>query len=140
MVDETQIQGLIKAAQAGNQEAFGGIYDQLAKPIYNFLFSKLRHREVAEDLTHTVFLKAWQSLNSYQPRPGAKFSTWLYQIANYTLIDHWRTRKPVVELEVIENLSQFALDPKLYEQYDYLWAAIGELPVNYQTVLDFRFK
>jgi RNA polymerase sigma factor (sigma-70 family) len=45
-----------------------------------------------------------------------------------------------VELEAVENLSQFALDPKLYENYDYLWTAIAQLPLSYQTILDLRFK
>ncbi len=140
MADEIRIQALIKEAQEGQKDAFGQIYDVFAKPIYNFLFGKIRHPQVAEDLLHTVFLKAWQNLTSYQPRASAKFSTWLYQIANYTLIDYWRTKKPTVELEAVENLSQFAQDPKLYEDYEYLWMAISQLPLTYQTVLDLRFK
>lgn len=137
---EADIQKLVKQAQQQDAEAFGRIYDQFARPLYNFLFSKLGHKEVTEDLVHTVFLKAWQNLGSYHPRQSAKFSTWLYQIANYTLIDHWRTRKPSVELTAVENLSQFAEDPKFYEEYEYLWIALSELPLPYQTVLDLRFK
>jgi RNA polymerase sigma-70 factor (ECF subfamily) len=87
-----------------------------------------------------VFLKAWTNLRSYQPRSNAKFSTWLYQIANFTLIDYWRVRKPTTDLQDVENLSQFALDPKLYENYQYLWNAISELPMSYQVVLDLKFR
>ena len=140
MLQEHEIQTLVQRAQAQDQGAFGEIYDLFAKPLYNFLFGKVRHQQTAEDLLHTVFLKAWQNIQSYQPRSTAKFSTWLYQIANYTVIDFWRTRKPSVDLETVENLSQFAQDPELYEKYDYLWAAVAELPLNYQTVLDLRFK
>ena len=140
MIDEHEIQNLVSQAQQKDGAAFARIYDLLAQSIYNFLLSKLRHKETAEDLMHTVFLKAWQGLSSYQARPNAKFSTWLYQIANYTLIDYWRTKKTTVELEVVENLSQFAEDPKLYEEYEYLWKAIAQLPLTYQTVLDLRFK
>jgi RNA polymerase sigma-70 factor, ECF subfamily len=140
MLQESDVQNLVKSAQGGQQEAFGAIYDLYAKQIYNFLFGKLRHREVCEDLVHTVFLKAWTNLKSYQPRSTAKFSTWLFQIANFTLIDYWRTKKATVELVEVENLAQFAVDPKLYEEYEYLWKAISQLPINYQTVLDLRFK
>src|SRR5690348_4817217 len=134
MIHEDEVQQLVREAQSQNSDAFGRIYDALAKPLYNFIFSKIRHREVAEDLLQTVFVKAWQNLGSYRPKPEAKFSTWLYQIANYTLIDYWRTKKPTIELDLVENLSQFALNPKLYEEYDYLWAAIAQLPLSYQTV------
>lgn len=140
MMQESVIQDLVKKAQDGSSEAFGHIYDTYAKQVHNFLFSKVRHTQVCEDLVHTVFLKAWTNLKSYQPRSSAKFSTWLFQIANYTLIDYWRTKKPTVELEEVENLAAFALDPKLYEEYAYLWEAIKQLPINYQTVLDLRFK
>ncbi|MEO8065481.1 MAG: RNA polymerase sigma factor [Candidatus Doudnabacteria bacterium] len=140
MIQEKDIQNLVSQAQEGDSEAFGRIYDIFSKQIYNFLFGKLRHRQTAEDLTHTVFLKAWTNLRSYKPRSSAKFSTWLYQIANFTLIDHWRTRKTTAELSDIENLARFAEDPKLYEEYEYLWIAISELPLEYQTVLDLRFK
>ena len=140
MQNENEIQNLVNLAKAGDKDAFGAIYEAYARQIYNFLFNKLRHKEVCEDLVHTVFLKAWTNLNSYQTRPSAKFSTWLFQIANYTLIDHWRTKKQSVELTEVENLSQFASSPELYEKYDYLWSAVAHLPLPYQTVLDLRFR
>ena len=140
MAEESEVQSLVREAQKQNQDAFGQIYDLFAKSLYNFIFTKVRHQQTAEDLLHTVFLKVWQNLGSYKPRRSAKFSTWLYQIANFTVIDYWRTKKPTVDLDVVENLSQFAQDPKLYEEYDYLWAAITKLPLNYQTILDLRFK
>jgi len=140
MLEEREVQNLILQAQNGNSEAFGQIYDLYARQIHNFLLGKVGHKQVCEDLVHTVFLKAWTNLKSYQPRTSAKFSTWLFQIANYTLIDYWRTRKTTTELQDVENLMQFAVDPKLYEEYAYLWKALASLPLNYQTVLEFRFK
>ncbi len=139
-MQESDVQNLVSSAQKGNSEAFGQIYDLYAKQIHNFLFSKIQHKQACEDLVHTVFLKAWTNLKSYQPRSNAKFSTWLFQIANYTLIDHWRTRKSTTELVEIENLAAFASDPNFYEEYSYLWKAISELSINYQTVLDLRFR
>jgi len=139
-MQENDIQKLVLAAQNGDSGAFGQIYDLFSRQIFNFLFSKVRHRQTCEDLVHTVFLKAWTNLQTYRPRTNAKFSTWLYQIANYTLIDHWRTKKPTVELTEVENLLAFSSQPKLYEEYRYLWQAIGSLPLAYQTVLDLRFK
>ncbi len=140
MQQESDVQNLVSQAQSGDSEAFGRIYDLYARQVHNFLFGKVRHTQTCEDLVHTVFLKAWTNLKSYQPRSNVKFSTWLFQIANYTLIDHWRTKKPTSELIEVENLAAFASDPKLYEEYEYLWKAIIELPPNYQTVLDLRFK
>jgi RNA polymerase sigma-70 factor (ECF subfamily) len=140
MLQEQEIQELVGQAKRGHSESFGRIYDSLSKPLYNFLFARLRQKETAEDLLQTVFLKVWNNLDTYKPTKRAKFSTWVFQIANYTLIDFWRTRKETVDITAVENLSEFALDPKLYEKYDYLWAALKHLPDEYQTVLELRFR
>lgn len=140
MLEEKDIQNLVKLAQEGESQAFGRLYDEFSQRLYNFLYAKLKHRETAEDMLHTVFLKAWNNLRSYRPRKSAKFSTWLFQIANYTLIDHWRTRKETVEIDKVENLSELSLNDRPYEQYDYLTKAISELPRDHQTVLELRFR
>ncbi|MBI4363672.1 MAG: sigma-70 family RNA polymerase sigma factor [Candidatus Doudnabacteria bacterium] len=140
MLQEREIQNLIKQAQDGDKQAFGQIYEIYAQQIYNFLFSRLRHKETSEDLLHTIFLKAWTNLTRYQPQRTAKFSTWLFQIANFTLIDHWRVRKQTVELDKVENLASLAENPQLYEDYEFLWIAISQLSLEHQTVLDLRFK
>ena len=140
MLPEADIQNLIIRAQDGDREAFGQIYDLFAARLFNFLVGKVKHKEICEDLVQTVFLKAWTNLGSYKPRSSAKFSTWLYQIANFTLIDYWRTRKTTVDLDEVENLSQMATDQKLYEDYGFLWSALSRLSLPYQTVLDLRFR
>lgn len=139
MLNESQVQQLVKDAVKGDGDAFGKLYDEYSQKVFNFILGRTRHKSTAEDLLHTVFLKAWNSLPKYRPTSRAKFSTWLYQIANYTIIDHWRTRKETVELDKLENLSVFAFEPKLYENYNYLWQALEELPEDYRKVLELRF-
>lgn len=139
-IDETQVQNLVYEAIRGNNDAFGQLYDQYAPRVFNFILSRVRHKDTAEDLLHTVFLKAWNSLPKYKPNKRAKFSTWLFQIANFTVIDHWRTRKETVGLDNLENLVVFAENQKLYEDYQYLWKAMDQLQDDYQTVLYFRFS
>ena len=140
MVSEQEIQQLVSKAKQADESSFGQLYDIFSQQVFNFLLGKLAHKQTAEDLVQTVFLKTWTNLNKYQQRPSAKFSTWLFQIANFTLIDYWRAKKPTVEINEIENLSQFAVNQPLYEEYDYLWKAMLTLPLTYQTVLDLRFK
>ena len=140
MTDEKKIQDLVALAQTGDKSAFGEIYEIYSSQIYNFLYARLRHRETSEDLLHTIFLKAWTNLVRYKPQRTAKFSTWLFQIANYTLIDHWRVRKQTVELDKVENLASLAEEPKAYEDYEFLWIGISELSLEHQAVLDLRFK
>lgn len=138
-MNEEQVQKLVQEAVKGNSESFGRIYDLYAPQLFNFVLSRVRNKQLAEDILQTVFLKAWNSLSKYQPNPKAKFSTWLFQIANFTIIDHWRTKKEVVEIDKLENLVEFSSDPKLYENYDFLWKALDELPADYATIIHLRF-
>jgi RNA polymerase sigma-70 factor (ECF subfamily) len=139
MQEESKIQKLVMEAAKGSGESFGQLYDLFAPRIFNFIVGRVRHKGTAEDLLHTVFLKAWNSIPRYRPKKSAKFSTWLFQIANYTIIDYWRTKKDFYEIDKFENLASLATDPVLYEHYGYLWKAVGELPDDYRTVINLRF-
>ena len=48
----------------------------------------VRDRELAEDLSQEVFLKAYRALASYDAE--RKFSSWLFKIAHNATIDHLR--------------------------------------------------
>ncbi|MBX4187960.1 MAG: RNA polymerase sigma factor [Candidatus Doudnabacteria bacterium] len=139
MIDEIGVQRLVKESVLGDRESFGKIYDIFSDKIFNFILYRVRNKQTAEDILQTVFLKAWNNLPKYSPTNRAKFSTWLFQIANFTVIDYWRTKKDTIEIDKLENLSQFAVEPKLYENYKFLWGALEQLPSDYQLVLRLRF-
>jgi RNA polymerase sigma-70 factor, ECF subfamily len=93
---------IIEQCQNGNLEHFTELYDTYAKKIYNYLFYRTFHKETAEDLTTTVFIKALEKIESYSPNKGA-FSSWLYQIAKNTLTDYFRTNKTTEDIEYASN-------------------------------------
>ena len=53
--------------------------------------------ELSKDLAQDTFVKAWLNIGSF--RAMAKFSTWLYRIANNTFYDYTRARKPAAEID-----------------------------------------
>ncbi len=140
MAEESEIQILIKSAREGQEQAFGEIYELFSDRVFNFLIHKVKHRETAEDLLHNVFLKAWKSLPNYEPRSTAKFSTWLFSIAQHTVIDHWRVNREVVDLDKVENLAQLAVEAVGFEDYTFLTRALDQLPEDYRSVINLRFK
>lgn len=97
-MDATKAAALVKDFQGGNKEAFGILYDEFIKPIYNFIYYKTHHRETAEDLTSQTFIKAYRAARSFDESKGT-FSAWLYQIARHTVIDHYRQTKPALNIE-----------------------------------------
>lgn len=101
----TQELPIIQACQNGNFDRFAEIYDIYIKKIYNFIYYRTGHKQTAEDITSTVFLKAMQKINSFDSTQG-KFSSWLYRIARNSVIDHYRTKKDVANIDDIWDLGQ----------------------------------
>lgn len=61
------------------------------------------NKEEAEDLSQEVFLRVYRGRKKYHPR--AKFSTWLFTIANNLALNALRSRqrRPLVALEVRDS-------------------------------------
>ena len=111
--------------------------------IYRFVLFKVGHREEAEDLTHQVFLKAWENIEKYELR-GHPFSSWLYRIARNSVIDHHRKATPRLSIDDIapdllmeESTQSREVEVKM--EWDELLVAIGELQDVEQDVLIMRF-
>ncbi len=137
-LSENEIQNLIKDAQQGNQSSFTQIYNLYFERVYKFVFFRTKIKEEAEDLTSHTFLKVWQNIKRYKFRKTAKFSTWLFQIARFTLIDYYRQKKSNVPLESVENTlgENFSeLDTEINEVKRYL----NQLPPEWQNALELRY-
>jgi len=87
------------ARQAANLDlsAFADLYRLYSPQVSRYVASRVTGVQEAEDLTNTVFEKAFAAIGRYEPSP-AQFSTWLYTIAQNTIIDHYRKRRlPLVD-------------------------------------------
>src|SRR5271168_2768290 len=92
---------IVEKAVKGDSSAFGQLYDHYQPMIYRFVVVKVGRREEAEDITHQVFLSAWQGIKGYEHR-GHPFSSWLYQIARNQVIDFYRSRRSDASIDVVD--------------------------------------
>jgi RNA polymerase sigma-70 factor (ECF subfamily) len=134
---------LIRDAIRGLSSAFGSLYGHYQPQIYRFVFLKVGRREEAEDITHQVFLSAWTNVASYKDR-GHPFSSWLYQIARNKVIDHYRTNKVDLPLEIFEEVLVSSDDSPLEDfetksTTEEVQRAIARLKPEYQEVIILRF-
>ncbi len=95
---------VVKKAVDGDDRAFTKLYNAYVDGIFRFILMRTSDRVTAEDLTSEVFKDAWLHLDDYQHR-GHPFSSWLFQIARNTVIDHYRTRKEKAPLEAAADES-----------------------------------
>lgn len=71
---------LMLRAKSGDQEAFNQLVMNYQDRLIGVFGHVLGGRDAAEDLTQEVFLRVYRARNGY--KPTAKFSTWLFRIAN----------------------------------------------------------
>jgi RNA polymerase sigma-70 factor, ECF subfamily len=94
---------LVKKFRRGDTQAFGVLYDQYVKRIYNFIFYKTFSKETAEDLTSQTFYKALKNITSFDE--ARAFSSWLYTIAYNSVIDHYRRSRNTVDIDDVWDLT-----------------------------------
>ncbi|MEE8155674.1 MAG: sigma-70 family RNA polymerase sigma factor [Phycisphaerales bacterium] len=66
-------------AQGRSLPAFAELVTRYERRLFNFLLRRVPCASDAEDIVQEAFLRAWQSIDRYDPT--WEFSTWLYTIA-----------------------------------------------------------
>lgn len=139
------VQELAVHAQSGCAVAFAELHDRLHPRLIRFLDKRLFSTSVlAEDVAAEALTKAWQAIDSYDPK--YQFLTWVYSIATRKATDHLRaakrkrlgplppdvpshTRTPAATLEDAEaigtiwSVAQHRLSD---DQYAAVWLRFGE--------------
>jgi len=136
---ETEI---IARAQGGSEDAFGELYQRHLQAIDRYIHRRVGEYTDAEDLTQTVFIKAWQALADY--RPGkSPFRAWLYRIARNTVIDYYRARRDFVGLDELATMAADDAPPErtllVAEEQSVVHAAIAKLRPAHRAVIVRRF-
>lgn len=87
----------IQRARAGDVDAFGHLVRLYQTPVYNLAYRMLGDRMEAEDAAQETFLRAFKSLDRYDP--DRSFRTWLLSIAAHHCVDRLRRRRPTLPLD-----------------------------------------
>jgi RNA polymerase sigma-70 factor (ECF subfamily) len=81
---------LMIQVRSGVPGAFETLVERYQDRLAGILFHLVANRDEAEDLCQEVFLRIYKARKGYRPR--AKFSTWLFTIANNVALNHLRNR------------------------------------------------
>jgi len=120
---DRRIRRLVHRSTKGDARAFGRLYDEHVDRIYAFTRSRIANNHDAEDVTETVFLKAWGAIGCYDER-GLPFSAWLFRIARNAVVD-WHRRQGRVPTPV-EDCSPDTMDIGLDVEAVVISTADGE--------------
>ncbi|MFH0874154.1 MAG: RNA polymerase sigma factor [Candidatus Komeilibacteria bacterium] len=121
---------------AGDTDAFGFFYDQYAAKIYTYVLFRTSDKEIAQDITHDVFLRAWQYI--IDKKTIRNFRALLYQIARNKIVDFYRAKEqtPTLLDETVATVVP-AQSGSGYD-LDILRQRIALLKDEYQEVITLR--
>ncbi|MBI4534977.1 MAG: sigma-70 family RNA polymerase sigma factor [Ignavibacteriae bacterium] len=140
----------IHEALKGDDAAYKKLMKKYHDAIFNFIYRMVRDKHQVEDLTQEAFIKAFNSLKSFNEEYA--FSTWLYKIATNNCIDYIRKRKLQTysidkPIESKDSDYAFELPDDSYEadkdiisdqRSKLLVEAIAKLPEKYKRVIRLR--
>jgi RNA polymerase sigma-70 factor (ECF subfamily) len=89
-----------------------GLMDRYRQKVMHLAVSIVRSEALAEDLSQTIFVKAWQALPKFDGR--AALSTWLYTIARNTCLTAIARERRLVPLEDFAEAADDDGDPMVF--------------------------
>ena len=141
---------LIEKYLNGDEKSFEILIKKYLTRIYNFVLSIVLDKDIANDITQDVFVKAWKNIKKFNK--DKSFKTWIYTIARNTSIDFLRKKKNInfSDLEsddsqdVLEKIPSEELLPdeilEIKDLSNVLQNAINSLSEKYKTVLLLHYK
>ena len=84
---------LIELYMEGNFKALDGIIYRYSQPIFRFVFHTINNTEETNDIVQETFIKVWKNIRKFDQKKS--FRTWLFTIAQRTMIDFLRKRRNV---------------------------------------------
>ena len=110
---------LISQVLAGDTRAYAVLLGRYQHMVFTLAVRMLGDRELAEETTQDVFVKAYSSLVGF--RGDSKFSTWLYRIAYHRILDECDRQK-----RKLDQRTEFAQDRELAEAGNPTWDRLLE--------------
>jgi len=136
---------LIRSVLSGNTRLYAALLNRYQHMVFTLAMRMLSHRELAEETTQDIFVKAYRSLGSF--RGDSKFSTWLYRIAYRSILDvrARENRKPdrakrCSESEVCRQGSESTWESLMVaERRRHIIRALDKLPPRDKSVLSLYY-
>lgn len=140
---------LIQQYLKGDNESFEILLTKYKQRIYSFIYSKIKDRDIADDVFQDTFIKVIQTLKKGAYNEEGRFVSWVMRIAHNLIIDHFRRqqRMPMYDTydheqdvfyrlsEPSKNIEDMIIDSQIKSD---ITALMHELPENQYEVLKMR--
>jgi RNA polymerase sigma-70 factor, ECF subfamily len=128
---------VLKNALNGDIVAFQNLFIAFQNQLKSYLYRLVTDRNVAEDLAHDTFVKAFDKLATFKGNSSLK--TWVFQIATHLAYDHLRRYKRWSP-DAQDKAKALALgDKTVYDAINQVSYASGEGAYDMREHIDFCF-
>jgi len=101
---------LVKNYIAGDENSLAILIERHQKKIYNFIYSKISDRDIADDIFQDTFIKVIKNLKSKTSyNEEGKFLSWVMRIAHNLVVDYFRDNKKMPMLRSNDEYSVFSV-------------------------------
>ena len=142
-------QELVKEYLNGDNASFEIILTRHKSRIFAFIMSKIKNRDLSEDIFQDTFIKVINSLQKGKYNEEGKFLPWMMRIAHNLVIDHFRKEakmrkvRPTSEFDIFDvlddgykNQEELMMQTQVHTDLKVL---IEQLPKDQKEVLKMRY-
>jgi RNA polymerase sigma-70 factor, ECF subfamily len=110
-LSEAEEATFVNGLQKHNEQVFAEIYHRFSPALYGSILHYVKDSELAENLLHDVFMRAWTNSSQYDASRGRLF-IWMYRISHNICIDYIRSKRyrisklSVLNGDFIESVKQ----------------------------------
>ena len=100
---------LVKRYVMGDNYSFEILLNRHKNRIYSFIFSKIKNRDIAEDIFQDAFIKIINTIKKGKYNEQGKFIVWVMTITHNLIMDYFRKQKKRRFLKPTDNFNVFDL-------------------------------
>jgi len=133
----------------GNESALNFLIDKYRPRIFGFIISKVKNKEVAEDIFQDAFIKIINTIKKGKYNEQGKFIVWVMTITHNLIMDYFRKNKKRRFLKSTDDFNVFdfinngelTIEQKLVKEQIFvqLRSLIKDLPFEQRRILEMRY-
>ena len=149
LLDNFSDKVLVQNFLDGDNKSFEVLLSRHKDRIFAFIMSKVKNRDIAEDIFQDTFIKVINSLQKGKYNEEGKFLPWMMRISHNLVIDHFRKEskmrkiRPTLEFDIFDviddgskNQEEIMIQSQVHSDLKIL---IEQLPDDQKEVLKMRY-
>lgn len=101
-LNKAEIHNIFQKIKNGKKEAIEELYAKYQKLVINISFSIVKDKNIAEEISQTIFLKILQ--NPIENIPNSNELSWLYTITKNQTIDYLRKQHNDIDIDTLYDI------------------------------------